>query len=192
VSEPAGPGEITQLLRRLGTGDEAAESRLASLVHVELRRMAARFLAGERAAKTLQPTALVHEAWMRIVPNASGELNGRGHFMAIAARAMRQILVEHARARDSRKRGGGWQRVSLSAIPPGLDPEAALNDLLDLDDALARLAEAHPRAARVVELRLFGGLTISETGEALGVSHATVDEDWILAKAWLARALRRC
>src|SRR6185295_20058169 len=142
-------------------GDDRAEERLASLVQAELRRMAAKFLAGERAAKTLQPTALVHEAWIRIVPNAAREVNGRGHFMAIAARAMRQILVEHARARDSRKRGGEWQRVSLSAIPPGLNPEAAFNDLLDLDDAVGKLAAQHPRAGRVVELRLFGGLTIA-------------------------------
>jgi RNA polymerase sigma factor (TIGR02999 family) len=190
VSEPAGPGEITQLLRRLGTGDGEAAERLACLVQAELRRMAARFLASERAAKTLQPTALVHEAWLRIVPAAAREYQGRGHFMAIAARAMRQILVEHARARDSLKRGGRWQRVSLSAVPPGLDPEAALNDLLDLDRAIGTLADAHPRAARVVELRLFGGLTIAEAGEALGVSHATIEEDWILAKAWLSRALR--
>lgn len=192
MSPHAAPGEVTELLRRLGAGaDDDAANRLAALVQAELRRMAARFLAGERAAKTLQPTALVHEAWMRIVPAAARGLNDRGHFMAIAARAMRQILVEHARARDSRKRGGTWQRVSLSEVPPGVSPEAAFAELLDLDDALASLGEAHPRAAQVVEMRLFGGLTIAETGEALGVSHATVEEDWILAKAWLSRALRR-
>jgi RNA polymerase sigma factor (TIGR02999 family) len=190
VNEAGAPGEVTQLLRRLGSGDAEAEGRLATLVQFELRRMAARFLAGERNARTLQPTALVHEAWLRIVPNATHEMQGRGHFMAIAARAMRQILVEHARARDSRKRGGKWQRVSLSAVPPGVNPESALNELLDLDEAVGKLTEAHPRAARVVELRLFGGLTIVETAQALGVSHATVEEDWILAKAWLARALR--
>jgi RNA polymerase sigma factor (TIGR02999 family) len=191
VSEPAGPGEVTRLLRRLGSGDDEAAERLASLVQVELRRMAARYLAGERSARTLQPTALVNEAWLRIVPEAAREVHGRGHFMAIAARAMRQILVEHARARDSRKRGGQWQRVSLSEVPPGLNPEAAFNELLDLEDAVGKLADAHPRAARVVELRLFGGLTIAETAEALGVSHFTVDEDWVYAKAWLSRALRQ-
>ena len=152
--------------------------------------MAARFLAGERAAHSLQPTLLVHEAWLRVMPDRSGRLQDRRHFMAIAARAMRQILIMHARAKGRDKRGGDWQRVSLSAVPPGTSPEAELAELLDLDAALERMALEHPRAARVVEMRAFGGMTIDESAEALGVSHATVEDDWVLAKAWLSRALR--
>ena len=185
----AGDG-VTELLRRVEQGDQDASNRLADLVHADLRRMAAKFLAGERCAHTLQPTALVHEVWLRVMPDASKGPGGRGRFMAIAARAMRQILVDHARARGSQKRGGDWQRVTFTEAPHGTNPEAALAVLLDLDAALEKLARLHPRPARVVELRAFGGLTIDECGEALGVSHATVEEDWALAKAWLSRALR--
>jgi RNA polymerase sigma factor (TIGR02999 family) len=184
-------GEVTLLLRRVEQGDEEAASRLTELVHADLRRMAARFLAGERAAHTLQPTALAHEAWLRLVPLSSHRLQGRGHFMAIAARAMRQLLVDHARARGRQRRGGDWQRVSLAEAPAGGTPEADLDELLDLDRALESLAAEHPRAARVVELRAFGGLTIAETARVLGVSDVTVGDDWALAKAWLSRALDR-
>lgn len=181
---------MTGLLRLVAQGDEQATARLAEIVHADLRHMAARFLAGERDAHSLQPTLLVHEAWLRVMPDRSGRLQDRGHFMAIAARAMRQILIMHARAKGRDKRGGDWQRVSLSAVPPGTSPEAELAELLDLDAALERMALEHPRAARVVELRAFGGMTIDESAEALGVSHATVEDDWVLAKAWLSRALR--
>ena len=183
-------GEMTGLLRLVAQGDEQATVRLAEIVHADLRHMAARFLAGERDAHSLQPTLLVHEAWLRVMPDRSGRLQDRGHFMAVAARAMRQILVMHARAKGRDKRGGDWQRVSLSAVPPGTSPEAELAELLDLDAALERMALEHPRAAHVVELRAFGGMTIEESAEALGVSHATVEDDWVLAKAWLSRALR--
>ena len=195
VAKPQGPaapppGEITGLLRRVETGDRDATSQLAVLVHADLRRMAATFLAGERAAHTLQPTALGHEAWLRIVPAEARHARGRAHFMAIAARAMRQILVDYARARGRQKRGGGWQRVSFSemAVEPG--PETTLDDLLDLDRALEGLGRVHERAVRVVELRSFAGCTIDEAAEALGVSHVTVEGDWAFAKAWLFRALR--
>jgi RNA polymerase sigma factor (TIGR02999 family) len=191
MSVSSSPEDVTGLLRRIERGDEAAAARLAEIVHADLRHMAARFLAGERDAHTLQPTVLVHEAWLRVVPSSSKGLGGRGQFMAIAARAMRHILVEHARARDRLKRGGDWQRVSLDESSPGPDAQAGLDDLLDLDAALQKLAAAHPRPARVVELRAFGGLTIDEAAEALGVSHATVEDDWVLAKAWLSRALRQ-
>ena len=184
------PDDVTGLLKRVALGDEAAAARLAEVVHADLRRVAARFLAGERDAHTLQPTVLVHDAWMRVMPGSGRTLVGRGHFMAVAAGAMRQVLIEHARARDRLKRGGDWQRVSLSNAPPGTNPQAALDELLDLDAALEKLAVEHPRAARVVELRAFGGLTIDEAAETLGVSHANVDDDWVLAKAWLSRALR--
>jgi RNA polymerase sigma factor (TIGR02999 family) len=181
---------VTDLLRRVGDGDASASDRLAEVLHADLRHVAARFLAGERDAHTLQPTALVHEAWLRVMPAASRGLQDRGHFMAVAARAMRRILIEHARARGRDKRGGDWQRVTLTAAPPGTSSEAALAELLDLDSALERLAERHPRPARVVELRAFGGLTIEEAAEALELAPSTVDEDWAFAKAWLARALR--
>lgn len=190
MTTPHSPDDVTGLLRRIEQGDEQATARLAELVHADLRHMAARFLRGERAGHSLQPTLLVHEAWLRVMPDSGGRVQGRGHFMAVAARAMRQILVEHARARGRHKRGGDWQRVSLSAVPVGTNPEAGLAELLDLDAALQKFAEAHPRPARVVELRAFGGLTIDEAAEALSVSHATVEDDWVLAKAWLSRALR--
>ena len=191
MSAPHSPDDVTGRLRLVEQGDEEAANRLAELVHADLRRMAAKFLAGERAAHTLQPTALVHEAWLRVMPDASTHLQGRGHFMAIAARAMRQILVEHARARGRDKRGGDWQRVTLSEAISGTRTETALEELLDLDNALERLAQVHPRPARVVELRAFGGLTIDEAAEALGVSPSTVEDEWKFAKAWLSRALRQ-
>jgi RNA polymerase sigma factor (TIGR02999 family) len=191
VSSSALPEDVTDLLRRMGSGDVAASERLVEILHADLRHMAAKFLAGERDAHTLQPTALVHEAWLRLMPAASRGLQDRGHFMALAARAMRRILVDHARARRRDKRGGDWQRVSLSAVPPGTSSEAVLAELLDLDSALDRLAEKYERPARVVELRAFGGLTIEETAEALDVVTSTVEEDWAFAKAWLARALRQ-
>jgi len=187
AAEP--PGDVTGLLRRVEAGDPEASSRLAELVHADLRRLAAKFLAGERAAHTLQPTALANEAWIRLLPQTSRSLQGRGHFMAIAARVMRQILVDHARARGRQRRGGEWQRVSFSEAVPGPRLEAALDEMLDLDNALEKLAGEHPRPARVVELRAFGGLTIAETARVLGVSDVTVEDDWVLAKAWLARAL---
>ena len=148
-------------------------------------------LAGERRSHSLEPTALAHEAWLRLVPESARRAAGRSHFMAMAARAMRQILVDHARARARHKRGGGeWQRVSFSALPHADSPQAALDDVLDLDRALSRLAETYPRCARIVELRAFGGLTIDEAAKLLGVSHVTVEDDWALAKAWLSRSLR--
>ena len=178
------------LLRQLEQGDPEAADRLAELVYAELRRLAARFLAGERAGHSLQPTILVHEAWLRIVPGSSGQARSRGHFMAIAARAMRHILAEHARGRGRQKRGGDWQRVSFAEVPPGASPQADLDEMLDLDRAMQELEQAHPRPARVVELRSFAGLTIAETALALGVSDVTVENDWTLAKAYLSRALR--
>lgn len=191
MSASASPGEVTVLLRRVREGDGEASGRLAQLVHADLRRMAAKFLAGERAAHTLEPTALVHEAWLRVMPDVSRTFDGRGHFMAIAARSMRHILVEHARAHGRDKRGGDWQRVSLSEALPGTSQEVALEELLDLDGALEDLAAKYPRQARVVELRGFGGLTREEVAEAIDISVSTVEDDWRFAKAWLSRALRR-
>ena len=184
------PQDVSELLRLVQEGDQQASDRLAEILHGDLRRMAAKFLAGERAAHTLQPTALAHEAWLRIMPAASRNAGGRGHFMAIAARAMRRILVDHARARGRQRRGGDWQRVSFTEVLPGTKLQTAVEDVLDLDAALERLEREHARPARVVELRFFGGLTIAETAQALGVSDVTVEDDWALAKAWLSRALK--
>jgi len=198
--EAAGPGEVTQLLRRLGSGDEEAEARLASLVQVELRRMAARFLAGERAAKTLQPTALVHEAWLRLGDQHDVRWESRSQFFAIAAQMMRRVLLDHARARHALKRGAAGVQVSLgegdffagksgapSAQGTAIDPL----DVIALDDALARLAVLDPQKARLVELRYFAGLSIPETAAALGVSTATITREWAIARMWLRRDLDR-
>jgi RNA polymerase sigma factor (TIGR02999 family) len=191
VSLNALPDDVTGLRKRVADGDEQAAERLAEVVYADLRRLASSFLAGERQAHTLEPAALVHEAWMRVLPATSQGLAGRGHFMALAARAMRQILVDHARSRRRHERGGDWQRVSLSVAPAGTNPQARMADLIDIDAAIEHLAAEHPRAARVVELRAFAGLTIAEAAEALVVADSTVEEDWALAKAWLSRALRR-
>jgi RNA polymerase sigma factor (TIGR02999 family) len=181
------PGEVTRLLLEWKGGDAAALERLLPLVYAELRRIAARHLRHERPGHTLQPTALVHEAYLRLVSAPELEWRDRAHFFGVAARLMRQILVDHARARQRAKRGGEVRKVSLDEAP-----EARVTadvDLLALDEALERLAELDPQQSRVVELRYFGGLTIEETAEVVGVSPATVKREWTLAKAWLRREL---
>jgi RNA polymerase sigma-70 factor (ECF subfamily) len=160
-------------------------------VYDELRRLAANYLRQERPGQTLQATALVHEAFLRLSKEKNQPWKNRTHFLAIAALSMRQILVQRARARNAAKRGGGGQRVTLDerVIPPagGVHGGAAHEavDLVALDDALTRLAELDPEQARVVELRYFGGLTVEETAEATGVSPATVKRQWAMARAWL-------
>jgi RNA polymerase sigma factor (TIGR02999 family) len=199
VSEPlpTAAGEITRILHRLGgaRADSSADrARVFELVYSELRRMASHLLARERHGHTLQPTALVHEAFIRLVDQTSLRPNDRAHFLAISARAMRRILIDHARAVGAEKRGGEWQRVTLaSGDEPGAasDPAAAREfELLDLNQALERLAELDERAARVAELRLFAGATVREAAEALGVSPRSVDDDWATARAWLSREIR--
>jgi len=180
---------ITEMLLRWRGGDVRALDELMPLVHAELRRLAGRYLRREVRAHTLQPTALVNEAYLRLVGEKGMEWENRAHFYGIAARRMRQILVEHARAKRREKRGGPGAEymLSLSAV----DRETRREDvnLLALDDALRALEKVDPRKCRVVEMLYFGGLTMEEAAEALGVSDRTVKRDWRLAKAWLRREL---
>jgi RNA polymerase sigma factor (TIGR02999 family) len=166
--------------------DGAAE-RWIPLVYEELRRLAARSIRNQPPGHTLQPTALVHEAYLKLAEGPERLWRDRTHFLATAATAMRHILVDHARARDAEKRGGGWRRITLDdrlGAQPGADI-----DLLCLDEALEKLAALDGRKARVIELRFFAGLSIEETAEALEVSHMTVSNDWRFARAWIARAI---
>lgn len=185
---PAGR-EVTGLLRAWSQGDEQALERLTPLVYDELRRIAGRYMARERPDHTLQATALVNEAYLRLVDAKGVSWQDRAHFFAISARTMRHILVDFARSRRYQKRGGGAEPVSLeeSLVIQG-QPGA---DLVALDDALNALAEMDARSSRVVELRFFGGLTVEETAEVLKVSPETVMRDWKVAKAWLLRELSR-
>jgi RNA polymerase sigma factor (TIGR02999 family) len=181
-------GEVTQLLRQWSAGDASALDRLLPLVYDELRRRAGAYLRQERPGHTLQPTALVHEAYLKLVGGSSIDWKDRAHFFGVAARAMRQVLVDHARARQTAKRGEGQVRVELDAAGAVATPARSL-DLLDLDRALSRLAALDERQSRLVELRLFAGLTIEESAEVLKVSHATVSREWKHAEAWLQREM---
>jgi RNA polymerase sigma factor (TIGR02999 family) len=178
----------TRILLDAGRGDADAAARLLALVQDELRALAAGYLRRERAGHTLQPTALVNEAYLKLVNREDIADADRERFLRIAARAMRRVLVDHARRRDMVKRGGGDRaRVTLhdAVAPPGRETV----DLVALNDAMDRLAEKKTRLAEVVELRFFGGLTVAETARALGVSTTTIDNDWFVARAWLAREL---
>lgn len=175
--------EITQLLRQWSDGRQEALDRLLPEIYAELRKLASSYLRRERSDHTLQATALVHEAFLRLIDQRSVKWQSRAHFFGIAAQMMRRILVDHARAHDTDKRGSGEARLSLDEaliVAPSTDV-----DLLALDEALARLAAIDAQQSRVVELRFFGGLTIAETAEVLRVSPATVGREWTLAKAWL-------
>ena len=180
--------DVTGLLHAWREGDDAALGRLLPVVEGELRQIARRCMRGERAGHSLQATALVNEAYMRLVDTRRVRWQDRSHFLAMSARLMRRILVDHARAHGYRKRGGGAQRVTLVDALGGSDERP--RDLVALDDALEALARKYERKARVVELRFFGGLTVPETAHVLGVSEDTVLRDWKLAKAWLLRELR--
>jgi RNA polymerase sigma factor (TIGR02999 family) len=190
VSQATPPSEqITRWLADWRHGDENARDQLFAVVHPQLQQIAARFLHQERADHTLEPNALVNELYMRLVGTQLVSYRDRAHFFAIAARTMRHILIDHARARIAEKRGGEKQRLSLSAIE-GWTPAECNEDILALDDLLAKLATADPRAARVVELRFFGGMTEEEVAEALNVSAITVKRDWKVARAWLMSRLQ--
>jgi RNA polymerase sigma factor (TIGR02999 family) len=183
------PGELTQLLIAWSKGDERALEQLAPLVYAELRKLAHRYMNRERAGHTLQTTAVVHEAFLRLLGNPQENWQNRAHFYAIAAQMMRRILVDYARANSRAKRGGEITRVALDDIDapvaePALDP-----DVIALDEALEKLAEIDPRRSRVVELRFFGGLSVEETARVLQVAPDTVVRDWRVAKAWLFRYL---
>ena len=180
--------EVTHLLQAWSDGREDALERLIPLVHRDLLVAARRYMAGERAGHLLQPTALVNEAYVRLVDIRRMRWQDRAHFLAMAARLMRNILIEAARAQHVQKRGGARHQVTLDEGLVTAEPRPY--DLLALDEALERLAAIDPRRGRIVELRFFGGLTINETAAALHVSADTVGRDWKLAKAWLARAMR--
>ncbi|MBK9062706.1 MAG: sigma-70 family RNA polymerase sigma factor [Acidobacteria bacterium] len=186
---PTPPGDVTGLLLAWNGGDREALEKLVPLVYDELRKRARRALAKERRGHTLQPTALVHEAYMRLVDQSRVPWQDRFHFYAVSARAMRQVLVDHARRRLADKRDGGKTFVPLSrAGDEAATPPPSL-DVLALDQALERLASLDPRQAKLVELRVYGGLTIDEAAEALEVSAATVSRDWRHAEAWLHREM---
>jgi len=180
------PGEVTQLLVSVRAGDQSALNRLLPLVYDELRKIASSYLSQEHTQRTIQTSDLVHEAYLRLAESDVSWQN-RAHFFGIAARSMRQILVDYARRRHADKRGGGMTRVSLNESVLVMDED--FSRLLMLDDALKRLEQIDTRLCRVVELRYFSGLTVKETAEVLSVSARTVENDWNLAKAWLFRTM---
>src|SRR5581483_11917116 len=181
--------DVTRLLDAAAAGDPAAAAELLPLVYDELRKLAAARLAAERPGQTLQPTALVHEAYLRLVGGEPRDWNGRGHFFAAAAEAMRRILVEAARRKQAEKHGGGRPRVELPADLAA--PDGRPDDLVALDEALARLERHDPAAARLVTLRYFGGLSHQEAAAVLGLSRGAADRLWALARAWLFRRLSK-
>jgi len=193
---PADPRDrVTEIVSDFEAGAERARisaEELFPLVYDELRRLAASFMAREPVGHTLQPTALVHEAYLRLVDRTRTGFTGRTHFLAVSAQVMRRLLIDHARKRGAVKRGLGWRRVTLG---PGSDASASAalgaEDLLSLDAALNKLAEFDERQAQIVTLRFFGGLNVEEVAEALGVSKRTVESDWRHARAWLRVELSR-
>jgi RNA polymerase sigma factor (TIGR02999 family) len=183
------PQDVTQLLVAWSNGEQEALERLTPLVYNELHRLAHRYMERERPGHTLQSTALVHEAYQRLINLKDVSWQNRSHFFAVSAQLMRRILVDYARSRRYNKRGGGWRQVPLNeAVAVFRDQRT---DLVALDDALRTLAEIDPRKSRVVEMRFFGGLSIKETAEVLSVSPETVLRDWRLAKVWLLRQLSK-
>jgi RNA polymerase sigma-70 factor, ECF subfamily len=184
MDEPSvSPDRVTQLLQQWSHGDDSALAELTPLVYEELRRLAHHYMEGERPDHTLQTTALVNEAYLRLADQTASNWQSRAHFFAVAARAMRQILVSYARSNRAQKRGGGVARIELdeSAI---LSPEQS-KEIVDLHEALERLGTLDSRKARVVELKYFGGLNYDEIAEVMKVSTVTVRRDWVFAKAWL-------
>lgn len=178
---------ITHLLKEWSDGDERALDKLTPLVYEELRRQASRYLRRERRGHSLQTTALINEAFLRLIDAREVHWQDRAHFFAIAANLMRRVLVDHARRRDAEKRGGSALRLTLDeALAVAKETDV---DLLAIDEALDRLAKIDPQQARVVELRFFSGLTVDETAAALGVSPKTVKRDWSVARAWLCREI---
>jgi len=185
----ASEGDLTGLLRRAKEGDRGAHDQVFAQVYDELRAAARRIGSGPGA--TLQPTALVHEAWLKLAPGLDA-VKDRVHFFAVASLAMRQVVANHARAARREKRGGGQRAVSLDdsvQLEPGAHDRSPAADLCALDECLEELASLQPRHARLVELRVFGGLTVEEAAQELGVSSRTLDSDWVIAHAWLMRRL---
>jgi len=182
------PEGVTQLLMDWGRGDQAALDKLMPLVYAELRRLAGNYLRRERAGHTLQPTALVNEAYMRLVDQRSARWQNRAQFFGVAAQLMRRILVDHARLHQAQKRGGTEQRRMSLADVDRMSTGPDL-DLLALNEALEELEALDPQQSRIVELKFFGGLSIEETAEVLNIGHATVERDWKMARAWLRNKL---
>ncbi len=179
--------DVTQILQDWRKGSTDAAERLFPLVYDELKRQARRYLSRERVNHTLQPTALVHEAYIKMIDQSSLALENRSHFFGIASRIMRQILVDHARAYNAEKRGGTAERFSIEDLD--ILPEQSAADLIELDDALKRLEAIDERKCRVVDMRFFGGLKDAEIAQVLGVTEKTVRRDWQFAKLWLLREL---
>ncbi len=188
MSQPS-THEVTQLLVEWSNGDKAALDKLMPLVHAELRRLAHRYMSRERPGHTLQTTALVNEAYVRLVNRKDVHWQNRAHFFAIAAELMRTILVDHARSHAYAKRGGGAQKIELDEAMIVSQERAA--EVVALDDVLKELAKIDPQQSRIVELRFFGGLTIEETAEVFGLSPATIKREWSTAKAWLYHELAK-
>ena len=177
--------DVTRILDAIEQGDARAADKLLPLVYEELRLLAAQKISQERPGQTLQATALVHEAYIRLVEGADQNWNSRGHFFRAAAEAMRRILVESARRKKSLKGGGGLERVGFDGIVVGDEKVFSLDDLLTLDEALEKLSKKHKTNADLVKLRYFAGLTLEQAGKALGISHNTADGYWAYARAWL-------
>ena len=184
----AAPGEVTRLLLAWNAGDRAALERLMPLVYAELRQLAERHFRKERRGHTLQPTAVVHEAYFRLIDQTRVTWKNRGHFLAIASQAMRRILIDHARGRGAEKRGGEVEKVSLDVAIASPEPAREV-DILALDEALERLKALDGTQAQIVELRFFGGLTIEETADVMETSPSSIKRDFRSAKAWLFREL---
>jgi RNA polymerase sigma-70 factor (ECF subfamily) len=182
-------GDITLLLQRVASGDPQATDRLADAVYAELRRIAGALMAHERRDHTLQPTVIASEAYLNLVEQRDRNWQNRAHFFAVAAQAMRRLLVDYGRRRQTQKRGGGVERVDID--PPAADTARPFEELLAVNEVLDRLGAIDPRQARIVELRYFGGLTEEETAEVLKVSTRTVKRDWTVARAWLYAELTR-
>ena len=187
MSEQQPDASVTELLVKARSGDEAALANVFPLIYEELHRLAQHQLQREPDGHTLSPTALVHEAYMRLIDYSRMQWTGRAHFMAVAATAMRRILVDHARSHRSVKRGGTLRRVPLESVELGTEDRAEL--LIAVDDALGKLKEVDGRQARIVECRFFGGMTEEETAEALGIGLRTAKRDWAKAKSWLHREI---
>ena len=193
MTEPKPPGKTrsTRILERVCAGDSEAASELLPVVYVEMRKLAEKYLNSQRSGHTLQPTALVHEAFVRLASAESLDLNGSAHFAALCAKVMREVLVDHSRRKNSQKRGGELHRITLSSPLSELassGPEASgleTIELVALDDSLKRLAELDPDQAKLVDLRFFGGMTLREIAEVLDVSHTTVKRNLRMAQAWL-------
>jgi RNA polymerase sigma-70 factor (ECF subfamily) len=177
------PGEVTQLLAEIRNGNKNAEARLASLVYERLHQMAAAYMSRERPGHTLQTTILVDEAYLQLVNRADRDWQNRSHFFAVAAQLMRRILIDYARTRNAAKRGGGRTKLTLDDIVVFSNDRC--DELIDVDEALSRLAARDPRLGRVVELKFFAGMTDEEIGEVLGKSARQIKRDWSVAKAWL-------